>query len=99
MAAAIKFRNSMRYRNYRRSYIIRNPLCCDPLRLHPDTVTATELLHHIIPLQERLDLSTTDSNCAPLCDPCHQAIEALVRAGKQTKQLFIGIEIQPNDRR
>ncbi len=88
---ARSFRSKARWQRFRKSFINKYPLCCDPLGDHEQdqVVVAATDVHHIVPLEERIDLGCTQANCAPLCNRCHMKIENKERrqAGS-TRQLF-----------
>lgn len=65
-----------KWRKFREWYIKRHPLCVDPLNRHIYRTVATEHIHHIKSLKECPELQYTESNCMPLCQACHNAMEA-----------------------
>lgn len=85
---ARRVRDSIEWQRCRASFRSRNPLCCDPLNLHPNRRRPTEQVHHIEGLKHRPDLAFNTDNLAPLCEDCHQRIEAMERRGEATAHLF-----------
>lgn len=88
LALATRIRNSSRWARVREAFRRDNPVCRDPLGLHPEGPEPTQDVHHIVPLIERPDLAFDPSNLAPLCTRCHQAIEQKERKGEVTRTLF-----------
>lgn len=88
MAQSKKLRGSVRWQRYRAWYKRKNPICVDPLGIHPHEVVTVEQVHHIIGVSERPDLLCSESNCRSLCNQCHAKIEGMVRSGKETRHLF-----------
>ena len=88
LAMAKKIRDSANWQKVRALHRQLQPLCCDPLRLHPGIPQPNQNSHHIIPLGEAPDLAYDLGNLGPTCTRCHQALEARERAGKSTRMLF-----------
>lgn len=87
---ARKFRSSMAWQRKTRAFLIRFPVCFDPLLRHeeskrPEQAVAT---HHIESVAERFDLRLEDRNLVTLCRECHDSIEQLIRTGNDTVPLF-----------
>ena len=87
---AMRIRNSERWKRTRAQFRADFPICCDPLRRHPEGPEPTDEVHHIVPLVENPSLAFTPHNLAPLCQACHHEIERLERAGTNTRGLFYG---------
>jgi len=87
---AKEIRNSARWQKYRKYFKRKNPICCDPLNLHPNEVRMTQQVHHIIGIEKRPDLAFKYENLASLCTACHSKIEAKERKGEPTQGLFKG---------
>jgi len=76
------------WRKCERLHKAQNPLCCDPLKLHPLRPTPTQQSHHILALGTHPHLAYDMDNLAPLCTRCHAAIEAKERNGEATQYIF-----------
>ena len=87
LAEAARIRSTARWRRLRGLHRHRHPLCCNPFDL-PGHDQPNEATHHIEPLAKRPDLAYAIHNLAPLCTACHNRIEAMERAGKDTRQFF-----------
>lgn len=87
LARAKRIRSSKRWQATRDGFIRRHPLCANPFRRHGPAEAATDV-HHIQPLAVRPELAFDRGNLAPLCESCHNAVEALARQGKPTQHLF-----------
>ena len=90
--AARKIRNSSRWQRFRKWFLNRHPLCCDPFGNHkrdggPEAATC---VHHIVGLVVAPDLAFDEDNAAALCTRCHAQIEVRERRGERTRQLFQG---------
>ena len=88
LAAAKRFRDGALWKEFRAYLRIKYPLCCDPFRRHGGMPSLTAAFHHVIPLALRPDLGLTESNCRPLCIPCHNRVEGMERRGEPTQSLF-----------
>ena len=98
LAQAKRIRDSRQWQQVRAMHQARNPVCCDPLVLHPDRPMPTTQSHHIQPLARYPELAFTYSNLAPVCDACHSMIESLERKGKVTAALFASMQLNhPNE--
>lgn len=63
------------WQKLRNQYIAQNPICCDPLKLHPNRVIPATDVDHVIPLAQggaRLEWS----NLRSLCRECHRQVTA-----------------------
>jgi hypothetical protein len=85
-----KLRRSQRWKGFRRWFIRRHPVCCDPFQVHKEhhETVITEQVHHIQGVEEHPSLCFVESNCAGLCTGCHSRVEGLVRSGKPTNHLI-----------
>lgn len=83
-----KFWGSAKWKRLRRSFKLRNPICCDPLGMHAGQVRATEHVHHIISLARSWMLRLVWTNLAPLCEECHNTITGRERGGECLECLF-----------
>lgn len=86
LAWAKRFRSSAVWQRFRAWFLARHPLCFNPFNDHSDK--AAEEVHHIVGLQQSPERALDETNCAGLCEPCHTAISAMERAGKNTTRLF-----------
>lgn len=63
-----------RWKRFRRMFLSRNPLCCDPDARHPGRTVAAVDVDHIIPWREDPQRLTFNAlNCQALCKSCHSA--------------------------
>ncbi len=83
-----KFWGSASWKRTRHSFKIRNPICCDPLGMHPETVKPTEHVHHKISLKRDWRLRLVWTNLAGLCGLCHNTITGRERGGECLAHLF-----------
>ena len=95
LLAASRLRSSPQWQRLRAWARANHPLCCDPLNLHPERPAITDDIHHIQGLVSAPTLALTPLNLAPLCRPCHAAIEARERQGIATAGLFAGKTCEP----
>ena len=85
---AMHIRNSHRWHRFRAWYRKRYPVCVDPFNDHAEVVTPTAHVHHIKPLAAYPSLAFKPWNCAALCRPCHDKVEANESRGVSTAHLF-----------
>lgn len=76
---AQKIRDSAAWKKARAWVKASRPLCEDPWKVHGDSPTPTEHIHHIIPVAARPDLAFTESNLQAVCEACHQRYNQLER--------------------
>jgi hypothetical protein len=70
------------------------PFCLDPLGIHPDFLTESQEVHHVIPFKlasSRLPLSLVNSplNLIPVCRRCHESLEKLAANSVYPSLFFI----------
>ncbi len=53
-----------RWRRFRRQFLAKHPAC-------EDCGLKANEVHHLAPISDRPDLRLTETNCVPLCKPCH----------------------------
>ena len=88
LARAARIRNSKAWKQLRGWYIRRNPLCEDPLGRHGGRLVPATDVHHIYGLSDYPDRAFEVSNLSALCRSCHNAVEALERAGETVVHYF-----------
>lgn len=90
LAASKRFRNSRRWQKVRDLHKRQFPLCSDPFGAHERMNETVEVahVHHIVGIDEAPDLACHVDNLASVCSWCHSRLEAMRRAGKDTKHLF-----------
>lgn len=64
------------------------PLCESPWNCGFAGSAVAESVHHIESLALRPDLAHKITNTVPVCNPCHQRIEAMEGRSEDTKGLF-----------
>lgn len=71
---AVRVRNSVAWQRFRAWYKAEHPLCEECLK--HGRVTATEDVHHIVPINVRPDLALDQDNVLAVCRACHGKMEA-----------------------
>ena len=61
--------HTRQWRNYRKQFIINNPLCVECKKI--DKIVVTNVVGHIIPVSERPDLFWEPANHKALCTSCN----------------------------
>lgn len=87
---ASRIRSSPRMQALARAVLIRDPLCCDPLREHVGVLRCSVEAHHIVGLAVDPSLAFDMKNLKGLCEECHDSIEVLNLRGFDTRHLFAG---------
>ena len=80
---ATQVRNSARWQRLRAMVLDTQPLCGDPILLHPGRVVPATQVDHIQPIADRPDLAFTVSNLQSLCTGCHGQKTAMERRRKR----------------
>ena len=73
-AAAIRIRNSQRWKDCRLVKLSLHPLCENPLGLHDGALIPTQQVHHLIELAKAPHLAFTMSNLQSVCIDCHAVL-------------------------
>ena len=70
---------STRWRSFRKMFLHRYPVCCDPFGYHKEDgrMTAAAQVHHLKPRKQFPGLALSEQNCRGLCDRCHTMITRL----------------------
>lgn len=76
---ATQIRNSARWQQLRALVLNRQPLCVDPILLHPGRAVPATQVDHITPIAARPDLAFVLENLQPLCTSCHAQKTAMER--------------------
>lgn len=82
-AAAIRIRNSQRWKDCRLVKLRTSPLCENPCRLHDDGLVAAQQVHHIIELVAAPHLAFDISNLQSVCTECHAVLSVRERTGQR----------------
>ena len=77
-----------KWRKYRRVFLLKNPICVDPLSEHPDVVVATNVVDHIIAHKGDVKLFWDPTNHQATCGHCN-TVKAVRHEGA------LGKKIQP----
>ena len=87
---ADRFRSTATWQRFRKQFRRANPLCANPFGTHDDVGGLVPMahVHHIVPISEAPDRALDESNCVALCEQCHNRVEGMVRAGKETCHIF-----------
>ena len=88
LAEAARIRSGAQWQKVRTIHRNEEPICCDPLELHPGQPRFSEHSHHIVPLIEDPAKAYDLDNLASLCSACHAEVERRERKGEQTRHLF-----------
>ena len=86
--AAIRIRNSYKWRRFRRRFLIQSPWCFNPFGDHGEQLVEAREVHHIVGLVAAPDRAFDEANCTGLCSGCHHKIERLEQTGHPTQALF-----------
>jgi 5-methylcytosine-specific restriction endonuclease McrA len=79
-AAAIRIRNSQRWKDCRLLKLQESPLCENPVSLHDGELVPARQVHHLQELVAAPHLAFVMANLQSVCTRCHAALSARERA-------------------
>lgn len=78
-------RGTKHYSQFMRNFKREHPICEDPFKIHPNTVTPAQHIHHKIPLEQDTSKCFDEDNLISLCVFCHRCIH---KSKKDIKKLL-----------